>query len=222
MNRLSCFICMSFMAIAPVLYAQPAINSGAGSGAIASTLPLRNLQIEVRQVQRDDAARAAVEATGTAQMRPGQSGATFGATAQDRTRAQASTSRQQVLVLNGQRATIALRNTVPLRLVQTFLHNGVMVVVPGALLLEAGTGFEATPRWDGQNQVELELAAAQGKGVYHGQTASTSTLLVVPLGEWVTVAQSEQQSTGAHAGLGSSADWTAQSGTEVQVRVSLR
>lgn len=154
---------------------------------MVSTLPLRNLQIEVRHVQRDDSARAA-------------------GTAPDQTRASATTAHQQVLVLNGQRVRIALRNTVPLLLVQTFIHNGVMTVVSGTVLMEAGTGFEATPRWDCHNQVELELAASQGKGAYHGQTASTSTLLMLPLGEWITVAESAQDSAS----------------TEVQVRVSVR
>lgn len=165
-----------------------------------STLPLRNIQIEVRQVRRDDAVGPAGEAT----------------------RAQATTARQQVLVLNGRRATIALRNTVPLRLVQTFVHNGVMVVVPGTVLMEAGTGFEATPRWDGQSRVELELAAGKGKGSYHAQSASTTTLVVMPLGEWVTVAQAEQDAAGSRFGRDARTHWSGQSSTEVQVRVSLR
>lgn len=206
MNRPLYLIFMGFMAVAPVLYAQQAINSGA-QGTTISTLPLRNLQIEVRQVQRDDPARAAVEVAGSAQLRPEQYSASLGGlTAQDHSRPQATTDRQQVLVLNGQRANIALRNTAPLRLVQTFVHNGIMVVVPGTVLMESGTGFEATPRWDGHNQVELELSAAQGKGAYHAQTASTSTLLMMPLGEWVTVAESAQDSAS----------------TEVQVRISVR
>lgn len=194
------FIFVAFMALAPVLYAQSAINSGVSKGASAATLPLRNLQIEVRQILRDDAARPMGEMS----------------------RSQATAARQQVLVLNGRRATIALRNTVPLRLVQTFVENGVMVVVPGTVWMEAGTGFEATPRWDGQDAVELELAAAQGKGSYHAYTASSSTLVVVPLGEWVTVAQGEQDTAGRQADRRGGAYWTGQSTTEVQVRVSLR
>lgn len=168
---------------------------------------MRNLQIEVRQVLREEATRTTVPSAGTAR---------------NKTRANAATAQQQVLVLNGQRASIALRNSMPLRLVQTFVHNGALVVVPGTVLMEAGTGFEVTPRWDGQNQVELELAAAQGKGTYHGQTASTSTLLVLPLEEWVTVAESAHETAGTHAGLAGTANWDTQTGTEVQIRVSVR
>lgn len=194
-----CLIFMAFWAPALVVHAQGAIYSGATAGAVAATLPLRNLQIEVRQVQRNDADPTA---------------ATSGM--------QATAARQQVLVLNGRRATIALRNTVPLRLVQTFVHNGVMVLVPGTVLMEAGTGFEATPRWDGQDSVELELAAAQGKGSYHAQSASTTTLVVVPLGEWVTVAQAEQDTADGRFGRDGGGHRSGQSSTEVQVRVSLR
>lgn len=183
-------------------------------------LPLRNLQIEVRQRQREDTARAAVEAAGTLQIRPGQSTANLGITADGKTQAQTAMARQQVLVLNGRRATIALRNIMPLRLMQTYVQNGVMLMVPGTVLIETGTGFDATPRWDGQNLVELELTAAQGKGIYRAQTSSTATLLMVPLGEWITVAQSEQETASTRSGLDGNAAWTVQSGTEVQVRVS--
>lgn len=207
MKRKFGYFFMAFMALAPVLYAQTAIYSGASTGYQASTLPLRNLQIEVRQVQREEAARAAI---------------TSGGMARDKTRANAATAHQQVLVLNGQRASIALRNTTSLRLVQTFVHNGALVVVPGTVLMEAGTGFEATPRWDGQDQVELELAAAQGRGTYHGQTASTTTLLVLPLGEWVTVAETAHETSGTRAGLSGTDNWNTQTGTEVQIRVNVR
>lgn len=216
------FIFMGFLALANVLYAQPAINSGATTGSLTSTLTLRNLLIEARQLQRDAATGAGIDAAGTVLMRPGQTAATLDITAQAKSLTQSAAAHQQVLVLNGRRATIALRNSVPLRLVQTYVQNGVLVLVAGTVLMEAGTGFDATPRWDGRNSVELELAATQGLGAYHAQTASTATLLVMPLGEWVTVAQSEQDSGGTRSDPGGNARWTAQTGTEVQVRVTVR
>ena len=110
MNRPRCFLFWVFLALAPVLHAQTAINSGAATSSPSAMLPLRNLQIEVRQRQREDTARAAVEAA--------------------------------------------------------------------------------------------------------------ATLLMVPLGEWITVAQSEQETASTRSGLDGNAAWTVQSGTEVQVRVS--
>jgi hypothetical protein len=221
MNRRSCILFLSFLALARVLYAQDAINSGANTNLSDAVLPVRNLQIEVRQRQHEDSARAAVESAGTARISPGRSTANIDITAQGTTRGQAAMAHQQVLVLNGRRATIALRNTLPLRLMQAYVRNGVMVLVPGTVLIETGTGFDATPRWDGENQVELELTAFQGQGMHQTQTSSAATLLMVPLGEWITVAQTDQEAAGSRSGRDGSADWTAQSGTEVQVRVSV-
>ncbi len=185
---------MLFMALALAAYAQPATDSGVTSSSQNSNLPLRNLQIEVRQVSRDNASDASANAN----------------------------TQQQVLVLNGRRASIALRNSRPFRLVQSFVVNGVMTVVAGTVLIEAGTGFDATARWDGSDLVEIELAASQGQGRYHTQTASTSTLVVVPLNEWVTVAQSDDDSSGNQASTGSQSQWRRRSATEVQVRVNAR
>lgn len=221
MNRRSCILFLFFLALARVLYAQDAISSGANTNSSDAVLPLRNLQIEVRQRQHEDSARAAVESTGTVRASPGRSTANIDITGQGTTRGQAAMAHQQVLVLNGRRATIALRNTLPLRLMQAYVRNGVLVLVPGTVLIETGTGFDATPRWDGQNLVELELAATQTQVTHRGQTSNAVTLLTVPLGEWITVAQSEQESTGTRSGLDGRADWSKQSGTEVQVRVSV-
>lgn len=221
MNRRFCILFLAFLALAPVLHAQYAINSGAHANSPSAVLPLRNLQIKVRQRQREDTARSAVEAAGTVRISPGQSSANIDITARGKTRGQAAMVHQQVLVLNGRRATIALRNTLPLRLMQAYVRNGVMVLVPGTVLIETGTGFDATPRWDGENLVELELTASQGQGMPQTQTASTATRLMVPLGEWITVAQTDQEAVGSRSGRDGSADWSMQSGTEVQVRVSV-
>jgi hypothetical protein len=136
-----------------------------------------------------------------------------------RQRTQSINSQQQVLVLNGREASIALRNSIPWRLVQTVFHNGRMILVTGVVMLEAGTAFNAVPRWDGQSSVELAVSAAQGQGRYQAQTASTSTLIVVNLGDWVTVAQSEQQSIGTSLGASGSFDTRQSAGMKVQVRV---
>lgn len=211
---------MPFMALAGVLHAQTAINLEATSNFSGSTLPLRNLLIEVRQVTQNDATGSALSGQGTAQLRPGASGIQGDIQGSTRQRSQSANSQQQVLVINGRMAAIALRNSMPFRLVQTVVHNGVMTVVPGVVILEAGTGFNALPRWDGRGPVELAISAVQGQGLYQAQTASTSTWVRVDLGEWVTVAQSEQQSMGASAGGFGSVDSRQTTGTQVQVRVT--
>lgn len=213
---------MLFMPLALAAHAQPAMNSGVISSTSNSTLPLRNLQIEVRQISRDEAQSDAFGVGGQVRLSPGQSSVQLEAGVANRTRSREANAQQQILVLNGRRASVALRNSQPFRLVQTFVINGVMTAVPGTVLIEAGTGFDATARWDGGEQVELDLAASQGQGRYHTQTASTSTLVVVPLNAWVTVAQSVDDSSGSRTSTGGQTQWRSGSATEVQVRVSVR
>ena len=76
----------------------------------------------------------------------------------------------------------------------------------GTVLLEAGTGFSATPRWDGGALVELELSAQQALrsgSALPGTTATsgTSSVLALPLDEWTTVGESEQSSQSSNSGL---------------------
>lgn len=181
---------------------------------------MRNLSIEVRQVSLNDASGSSLDVQGAAQLRSGGSGVQVEIQGNTRQSTQSASSQQQVLVLNGRPVAIALRNSVPMRLVQSVIHNGAMIVVPGVVILESGTGFNALPRWDGRGTVELSISAMQGQGRYQTQTASTSTMVMVGLGEWVTVAQSEQQSMGTSAD--GSVDSRQTTGTLVQVKVTTR
>ena len=66
------------------------------------------------------------------------------------------------------------------------------------------------------------MSAAQSQGRDANQTTSTSAVLMVDLGDWVTVAQSDQQSMGtATRGFGVNNSRQTQS-TQVQVRVTVR
>ncbi|WP_210543397.1 hypothetical protein [Rhodoferax sp. PAMC 29310] len=181
---------------------------------------MRNLSIEVRQVSLNDASGTSLSVQGAAQLTPGRSGVQVEIQGNTRQSTQSANSQQQVLVLNGRPAAIALRNSVPMRLVQSVIHNGSMIVVPGVVILESGTGFNALPRWDGRGTVDLTISAMQGQGRYQTQTASTSTMVMVGLGEWVTVAQSEQQSIGTSAD--GSVDSRQTTGILVQVKVTTR
>lgn len=205
----------SFMLLAPAVIAQPAMQSIANP----NTLPLRNLQIEVRQVQSSQREQGGVQAD--AGLRRGSDGS---ASAQARLRLgqqqeqQSGSASQQVLVLNGRSATINLRSSTPYRLMQTQFRNGRPVLVQGFVLLEASTGFMATPRWDGTDQVELEIAASQAGRV----TSSNASALVLPIGEWVSIAQSDDHSRSVSSGALGQASQTDQSSTELQVRLTVR
>ena len=105
---------MLFMALAPALQAQPAINSGASP----ESLPMRNLQIEVRQAGSSLRSQSALGVQGGVVLQPGRSGVNAQATAQDSQRSDTRDLVQRILVLNGRPANINLGNSQPLRLVQ--------------------------------------------------------------------------------------------------------
>lgn len=197
----------TFWLPALVVVAQPAINSG----AIQNPLPLRNIQIDVRQIQRNSQERSGTADGGLAA-----------------TESRNSTAQQQVLVLNGRSAAIGLRSTTPYRLMQTHYRNGVPILVPGVLILDATTGFVATPRWDGSNWVELVLSATQagaasttGRELPSPSSRSDSTVLV-PVGEWITVAQSDQDSLSVRSNWGSQEEQNTRQSSELQVRLTVR
>jgi len=206
-----------FSALTLVAQAQNAINSGA-----LTDLPLRNLLIEVRQLDASRNEREQLDASARVQVQPGHSSAALALGLQATQAERSGNAQQQALVLNGRRTAIVLRNTVGLRVLQSFQHQGRWVTTPGTLWLQAGTGFDATPRWDGGDTVELELATLQGRNVLAGESASTRTSVMLPLGEWMTVAESEQTQDGQQGGLTSRSRDASQSRLQVQVRVNLR
>jgi len=142
-------------------------------------LPLRNLLIEVRQVQSEDGQQAVVDL---------QVGRVTGGLAQGRS---SGTAVQQILILNGRPTRIAVQAQTPLRLLQSFVRNGQIVTTQGTVLIEAGTGFSALPRWDGGDVVEVELNTQQALRPLFPQAggvnalpvqSSTGSSMLLPLG----------------------------------------
>jgi hypothetical protein len=208
-------VLMLFMALAPALQAQPAINSGANP----EPLPMRNLQIEVRQAGSSLRSQSALGAQGGVALQPGRSGINAQITAQDSQRSDSRDLVQRVLVLNGRNANINLGNSQPLRLVQARQA--------GTVFIEANSGFSARPTWYGGDSVELELSAGQASRTGSSPQAplsssSTSTSLTVRLGEWVTVAESDDASAGSSSGIADSRQSTRRDGMRVEVRLSVR
>ena len=215
MNRRDWLALALFWHLAPAVYAQAAINSGAN----ATPLPLRNLLIEVRQVQSEDGQQAGVDVQG---------GRVTGGLAQGRS---SGTAVQQILILNGRPARIAVQTQTPLRLLQSFVRNGQIVTTQGTVLIEAGTGFSALPRWDGGDMVEVELNTQQAlrplfpqAGAVNAPPAQSSTgsSMLLPLGEWMTVAETEQNLQNNQQSLRGAQMQSGVARTEVQLRVSVR
>ena len=219
------FIC--FWPLALTAYAQPAIESIANT----TPLPLRNLLIEVRQVQSASTQQSAVETGGGVRIGDdGHISAQAQLLARQQQSQQGNTALQQVMVLNGRNATIALRTSQPMRLLQSFVRNGRVIVAQGVAFIEAGTGFVATPRWDGTEMVELSIAAEQSTVPPDGtrsvpgarSTSSTQSMLIVPMGQWTAIAQSELSSKNDSRNYGANSASAMQSSTEVQVRITVR
>lgn len=184
---------------------------------------MRNLQLEVRQLRDTYQSLEALGASGTLILRPGQTAGQVDIAAQNNQRNDASSLVQRLLVLNGRSANIMLGNSVPLRLLHSFIHNGHLRYGTATVLVEANSGFSARPFWRGANSAELELSAVSSRqqtGL--PASASTATTLVLPLNEWVTVAQSDQASAGNRSGMLSSDQSAARSALTVQVRVTVR
>ncbi len=206
------------------LLGLPTLLQAQTTGEVAP-LPLRNLLIEVRQDDGESSSRERVAGEVAARVQPGSTEARVSIDAQSRQLDRRGSAQQQVLVLNGRPAAIVLGLNVPLRLRQLVTQGGVRRSVPGTVWLQAGTGFTATPVWEGGDSVYLELAATQGRQPF-AQGASTSTTLLLPLDEWMTVADSEdvQDNRQGAAGLGGGGRDTRSSrqSLRVLVRVSLR
>lgn len=201
----------------------PAQSDPAPASPAGAALPLRNLLIEVRQIGQDSRMRERLDASIAARVRPGESDASIGITARADQSRRSDSAQQHVLVLNGRRAAIMLGQSVALQLLQTVRRNGVWRNVPGTLWLQAGTGFDALPRWDGSDMVELELSANQSRGTVVGPgagNAAVSTTLMLPLGEWTTIAESAQELDGEQGGLTGGRRQSGQSSLKVQVRIS--
>ncbi len=196
--------------------------------AAAQPLPLRNLMIEVRQVQNSSRDTSGITGGGVVTLGSGgQSGINGQLQIQQRSQTQSASTGQLALVLNGRSTRIALGSSVPFRVYQTYFRNGQRVLGQGTVLLDAGTGFSATPRWDGSDVVEIEISAQQALSA-SSQTmgvspqASMGSTVIVPLGEWSTIAQSEQSGSSSDRGLGGAGNSANQSSVEMQVRVTVR
>jgi hypothetical protein len=191
------------------------------AGALAQTaaLPQRNLRAELRWVDSSQLERRAAEASGSVTIGTGVAPAGQ-VTLRSDSRAAEGEVLQQVLVLNGGTAQVRLAQAVPLQWVEAVQGpRGGAVAVLRQTWVEAATGVVLRPRWPGGGApVELEVSAEVSTGL---QQAVTGTRVLVPLGEWFTVARSDTQSQASQRGTLSTHDVARSQQRELQVRVSL-
>jgi hypothetical protein len=161
--------------------------------------PLKNLQIEIRQIGSETAQRSSMDA-------PGRS-------------TQSRSLQQQALVLNGRSVSFKLGQTVPLRVVQVLNYKEVLNFVPTTVLIDRNSGFTARPLWYGDEVAEVEISTTLTQGA---RQSKLSTTLPVQINEWITIAQSEDAQASNSNGILSRSSERGQSSLRVEMRVTVR
>ncbi|MGQ0711924.1 MAG: hypothetical protein ACT4NV_19490 [Rhodoferax sp.] len=171
-------------------------------------LPLRNLLVEVRQVQSSEADTRGLD---PALAQP----------LQQRSSRSDTRAQQQALVLNGRAVRLGLGTQTPLRVWSSYLRAGQVLLLPGTALLESRTGFWAQPRWDGGEWVELSLFAELANPAMAANAQARSTV-VLPLQQWTAVGESSTASDESQQQFGLPLQQRRQGQWVLEVRVSVR
>lgn len=188
--------------------------AGLAQAQTPPALPLKNLLIEVRQTQQQDSQSQGINVLG-------------GMPLQSNSRSLDARSTQQSLVLNGRPVRLLSGNSTPWALYQSYLRNGVIVVLPSTVWVQSGTGFMASPRWSGDGFVELEIQAQSdlgNRGALPNQPIaqqSAASQVSVPLNEWTTIARSDTGQDSQQSGIGQMRNSQSQGSTALQVRISV-
>ena len=204
----------------------------AGAYAQGNSLPLRNLLVELRQTDELSAAGQSAGVSGGAVVigSDGQVGANVGIGAQARSRDASRDMVQQLRVLNGGQASVRLARSMPLQFLHVVRSPQGTQVMPATLWTDVGSGFAVRPRWPGgQAPVTVEVSAESGSiggsmsGGATGSSAQRQMLLTtvqLPLGEWVTIASSDESASDRRSGVLSSRDADRSRRQVVQMRVT--
>lgn len=202
-------------------------------GQPSGPLPLRNLQVELRQVEMLSQAPSGVPGAGARVIGSVSSAnAPAGAVVYRTLPEEASVSRlqgtQRLTVLNGRSASLRLSRAMLLQWVQpAWQSDGTVALLPGAAWAEAVGGVSVRPRWPGGGApVQLELAAESAELPVDPTTGAPGlqlhTTVSVPLDQWTPVAAVIEGHAPVHPAAGTldSRDARPVRRTVLQVRVS--
>ncbi|MFZ5542680.1 MAG: hypothetical protein ACOZJZ_03920 [Pseudomonadota bacterium] len=198
------------LAVASAAAAQPARG------------PLRNLQVELRWTEAQEATGHLAGARGDVVVGTGGQVDVHGrAVLRSGRRDEQTQTVQRLTVLNGGRAGVHLGGAVPLQWLDVALTPRGPVGVLRQGWVETGSSFELRPQWPGGDApVTVELAHQSGGSGGALQREGVFTTLQLPLGEWVTVAQSGQTRQSEARGTLSSRDAERHTRRLLQMRVS--
>lgn len=162
-----------------------------------SALPRRNLRVEVRQTGSTAAADSHYGANARIVLQPGNSGGSIDLHGTDSSGRRSRQFAQQALVLNGHQLRFTIGNTQALRVIQTvYTHHSGIATVPGTVFIQRNSGFYARPTWHGGQSAEVEITAMLDNSDPYRvhrleqETATATTAVSLPLGQWVTIAES--------------------------------
>jgi hypothetical protein len=218
------------------LLAAAALGGGLGAAAAqgrapgpgGAALPLRNLLVEVRQSEhtRTQEQQAGVSSGGVVVRSDGQVSGSAGVTLQAGSQARDGGVTQQVRVLNGAQASVRLSRALALQWWQvTWTPQGVQAL-PGVQWLEAARGFVVRPAWPGGDQpVQVEVSAEGARLQADPAAPGTDgrrvlTTVQVPLGQWVTIASSDDTAGRSERGVLSSREAQSARQEVVELRVT--
>lgn len=196
--------------------------------AVKNELPLRNLRVEVRQLRNQASVGSDYQANGRIILQPGNSRGSFGFGASDNSGVQNRNFSQNALVLNGRKVRFHIGNEQPLRVVQAYARHGSIAVVPSTVFIQKNSGFYAQPVWYGGRDVEIEIGAMLSNldpyavQKLEKQQSSTTSTVSVPLGEWTTIAESQDQQYDDSRGTLHKRNRTRTGNMRVQMRVSVQ
>jgi opacity protein-like surface antigen len=201
-----------------------ALMALAAAAQPAERLPAVNLRIEWRWVETSRAATQGLDghggvSVGTGGVRDGGGSVTLRA----QSRTQDNEVLQQMLVMNGGRASLRLAHDEPRTWVELFSTSRGSGAVLRQGWVESGRGVELRPRWRGGDMLDVELAADMATSPDEAQAVRRESLVTelrLRFGEWATVARSGALQRTAERGALSTRDVERSTQRELQLRVA--
>ncbi len=191
------------------------------TAAVAQTAkgPQRNLLVELRWAElQESSGRSAAVGGGVVVGTGGAVDAHGSAVVRSGRRDEQTRTLQRITVLNGGSAGVRLGEAVPLQWLDVALTPAGPVGVLRQGWVETGSSFQVRPQWPGgEAPVQVEIAHQAGGTP---QREGVFTTLQLPLGEWVTVAQSGESQRSESGGPLSSRDAERRTRRLLQMRVS--